>query len=110
MAAKRYLLTYVNTTGSTTTVTGKSCYVTSVVITCNNAGTGWTLRIEDIDSPPKVLIATFVLHVPSDGLPNVNVSFDEPVLMKQGINLVFSPPGTGIAVVRLSIQVTQQLT
>ena len=110
MAAKRYLLTYLDSTVvSPKTVTAKSCYVTSVVITCNNAGTGWTLRVEDIDSPPKVLIANFLLHVPSDGLPNVNVSFDEPVLMKQGINLVFS--GTaGVAIVRMSVQVTQQLT
>jgi hypothetical protein len=106
MATRKYFpihLTSANT--SPTRVTNKSCYVTSVVISCSNAGTNWVIHIQD--GGGKVLIPAFTLLVPTDGLPNVNVSFDEPQVMRDGVYILWA--GTpGVADIRLSCIVTEE--
>jgi hypothetical protein len=88
-----------------TAVTTKSCYVHSVVIVCSNAGTGWTILIQD--GTGNVLIPTLTLTVPVDGLPNVDRAFEKPVPMRQGINITTA--GTpGIADVSLACSVTEE--
>lgn len=115
MATRKYFPIHIDV-GSTpppaspTQVTSKSCYITSVVISCFNAGAGspspdWLLHIRD--GAGKILIPPFILSVPTDGLPNVNVSFDEPQVMRGGVYIVWS--GTpGIADIRISCNVTEE--
>jgi hypothetical protein len=106
MASRRYFLIHLDSGSvSPLTVTPKSSYITSVVISCVTAGTTWVLKIQDGAS--KVLIPPFLLLVPSDGLPNVNVSFDEPQAMRDGVYILWT--GTpGIADVRASCNVTEE--
>lgn len=93
------------TTSATTAVTAKSAYVNSVVITCSNAGTGWTLQIKDGDG--NVLIPLFALAVPTDGLPNVDRSFEEAQRMRNGINIITA--GTaGVVDVQIACDVTDE--
>jgi hypothetical protein len=66
-----------------------SSSVYGVVITCSNAGTTWAMSI--IDAHGKVLIPSFLLNIPVDGLPNVDRSFeDHPVTMKDGISVAWT--------------------
>jgi hypothetical protein len=81
------------TTNATTTVVTGSVVVTQIVISCHVAGTTWTLRIQDIGSTPFVLIPTMSLSVPSDGQPNVNLYFKEPIPMDGGVNIVTADGG-----------------
>ncbi len=76
------------TTSDTTTAIGETRYLTQLVIGCDNAGSSWTLSIQDKSTPAKVLIPTFTLAVPSDGNPNVLLNFKESILMSGGIDIV----------------------
>ncbi len=91
------------TTSATTTAIGETRYLKQLCIGCDDAGTSWTLRIQDKSSPAKVLIPTFTLAVPSDGNPNVLLNFQQSILMSGGIDIVTS--GTpGVVSVWLSFE------
>ena len=106
MATRQYLPIHLDSSSvSPKQVTAKACYVTSVVISCLNAGTDWLLHIRD--GAGKILIPPFTLLVPTDGLPNVNVSFDEPQVMRSGVFILWT--GTpGIADIRISANVSEE--
>jgi hypothetical protein len=108
MATRRYFQIHLDSTStSPKQVTSKSSYITSVVISCSNAGTAWLLHIQD--GVGKILIPPFTLSVPTDGLPNVNVSFDEPQVMRNGVYILWPGSSTpGVADVRISCNVTEE--
>jgi hypothetical protein len=87
MAHARYLSKHI-TSSATTTPISASCYVSSIVASCSNAGTSWTLQIQDKASTPNVLISPFTLIVPADGLPNINVAYDRPQRAVDGIDII----------------------
>jgi hypothetical protein len=64
-----------------------SSFVSQIVIACANAGTSWTLKIQDKGSPAKIWVPAFTLSVPADGLPKI-IKFDEPVFFLNGIDIV----------------------
>lgn len=80
------------TTNATTALAATSGAVKQIVIACSNAGTTWTLRIEDGDG--FVLVPTFTLTVPTDGLPKIIV-FDQPIYMSNGISAVTAGAAAG---------------
>jgi hypothetical protein len=43
------------TTAATTSVTSTTCYVSTVVISCTNAGTGFTITVRSKEGTPTVL-------------------------------------------------------
>lgn len=77
-------------TPATTTVIASSCVVFLIVIGCVNAGTAWTLKIQDKASSPNVLIPAFTLTVPTDGKVNIllNLEKDFPLPMEGGIDII----------------------
>jgi len=76
------------TTAATTTVTSTTCYISTIVVSCSNAGTSYTLRIQDKAGTPKILVPTTTLTVPSTGAPNVSLLWDEPIIMTSGIDII----------------------
>lgn len=76
------------TSAGTTTVTSATCYVSTVVISCSNAGTTYTIKIQNKEGTPKILIPQYTLTVPTNGAPNTNLLWDEPVIMTGGVDLV----------------------
>ncbi len=56
----------------TATVLSTTCYVQQITITCGVPGSGWTLKIQDKDSPVSILIPEFTLALPTDGYPNIH--------------------------------------
>jgi len=81
------------TTGTpvTTTMIATNCYVQQIVIACEDAGTAWTIRVQDKSSPnPFVLIPEFTLAIPTDGFPNVTWGGSNflPIPMTGGIDIV----------------------
>lgn len=73
----------------TTTILSTSCLVRQITISCADAGTGWTLKIQDRRSDfPFVLIPAFTLTVPTDGNPNVQLTFQDPLPMEGGIDII----------------------
>jgi len=81
------------TTGTpvTTNLIATNCYVQQIVIACEDAGTAWTLRIQDKSSPNAfVLVPDLTLTVPTTGIPVVlfgGVDFF-PIPMTSGIDIV----------------------
>ena len=75
---------------TTTTPIATSCVVFLIVVACSNAGTAWTLKIQDKATTPNVLIPAFTLAVPTDGKVNVllNLEQDFPLPMDGGIDII----------------------
>jgi hypothetical protein len=74
------------TTSATTAATAQSGRVSQIIISCDNAGTGWTIRIEDNGSPVMVLWPTTTLAVPTTG--PLKIFFDVPVRVNGGIDII----------------------
>lgn len=99
------------TTGTpvTTTLIATNCYVQQIVISCEDAGTAWTLRVQDKSSPnPFVLLPEFTLSVPPDGYTNVmwgGVNY-YPIPMTGGIDIVTrgTTPGKVLVVAHIVTQ------
>lgn len=87
MPAARYLSSHI-TTSTTTTPIHISSYVSAIVVSCSDAGTAWTLKIQDQAGTPNILIPPFTLIVPADGLPNINVNFERPQRAVGGIDII----------------------
>jgi len=87
-------------TSTTTTAIATSCVVFLIVISCPNAGTSWTLKIQDKATTPNVLIPAFTLTVPTDGKVNVllNLEQDFPLPMDGGIDIITSGTAGVVAV------------
>ncbi len=76
-------------TSATTTPIDTSTYIVQYTIACSDAGSSWTLKIQDKTSGnPFVLVPAFTLIVPTDGYPNAYMKFDEPIPMQGGIDIV----------------------
>jgi len=100
MSNKRYPAKHI-TTSDTTNMMAVSCYVNAIVVTCSDAGTSWTLKIQDQASTPKILVPPFELIVPADGLPNVNVEFKSPQRAEGGIDVVTAGGAPGAVDVQI---------
>lgn len=74
------------TSNTTTTVTGSTAYVSTIVVACSGAGTTWTLTVQNREGTPKVLVPAMTMAVPTAG--PVVIQFAEPVLMTSGIDVV----------------------
>jgi len=96
---------WINTKTTTQAVT-ESCLLLQVVIGCADAGTAWTLKIQDGSSPnPFVVVPAFTLAVPTaDGKP-IQLNFDYPLPMTGGIDIITAgtTAGTGGVTVWLII-------
>lgn len=77
-------------TSVTTNVATQSSLIFQIIIACSNAGTGWTLTIQDEATPaPFVLIPAFTLTVPTNGIPiNSLLNLQEPLLMENGMDII----------------------
>jgi hypothetical protein len=75
------------TTAGTTTVTSSTAFVSTIVISCSNGGTGFTIRIQDKGSTPKVLVQPITLSVPATGT-NLSQTVEEPLVMTGGIDII----------------------
>jgi hypothetical protein len=64
--------------------------VQQITIVCPVPGTTWTLKIQDKDTNPFVLIPTFTLALPTNGYPNVTWGGVDahPLPMTGGIDIV----------------------
>lgn len=92
-------------TSATTTVIAQSCSLRQLVISCVNAGTTWTLQIQDKAGSPNVLIPAFDLLVPVDGRPNVDIKWEEyPIPMSGGIDIITAGGSPGEVMVSMTIQ------
>ena len=67
-----------------------SCLLEQVVIACADAGTAWTLKIQDLSSPnPRVVVPPCTLAVPTDGKPVIILGREFfPLPMEGGIDIV----------------------
>lgn len=59
------------TTNGTTTLVPSSCALVQLVISCSNAGTAWTLKIQDKSGSPAIIVAPFTLAVAANGQPAI---------------------------------------
>ncbi len=78
------------TTSATTNVINTSCVVFLIVLSCSNAGTAWTLKVQDKATTPNILIPAFTLALPTDGKVNIllNLEQDFPLPMDGGIDII----------------------
>ena len=78
------------TTKGTVHAFSEKCVVFLIVVSCANAGSAWTLQIQDKASTPNILIPAFTLAVPTDGKVNVllNLEQDFPLPMDGGIDII----------------------
>lgn len=92
------------TTSTTTTALSTSCVLHQVVIACANAGTSWTMRIQDkTPTNPFIWVPDFTLAIPVDGYPNVIGKFELPIPMNGGIDIVTVGGSPGVVAVCLII-------
>jgi hypothetical protein len=78
---------WMNTKTTKHTVVG-SCLLYQIVIACADAGTAWTLAIQDLSTPnPLMVVPPCALTVPTDGKPII-IFFEKPLPMKDGIDIV----------------------
>jgi hypothetical protein len=77
------------TTSGTITAIAESVAITQVFVAVANAGTSWSLRIQDKGTPVFVLLPTTVLSAPALASWN-KVFFDDPIKMDGGIDIVTS--------------------
>src|SRR5690349_18095752 len=91
------------TGNGTVTIVGTSCAVRSIVISPQSVGTAWVLAIRDKDSPPQVLIPAFTMASPADGVPTIT-KFDDPVIMKVGIDIITSGTAAGEVDVWITVE------
>lgn len=81
---------------STTTIASQSRVLRRIIVVCSNAGTSWTLRIQDKAGSPAIALPSLTLAVPSDGKPLV-VEFEQPgILMEGGIEIVTGGTTAGV--------------
>jgi hypothetical protein len=89
------------TTSTTIAATPQSGLVSQIVIAVDNAGTTWTLRIEDNSSPVIVIFPTATLALSNSG-PLI-IKFDKPIRVTNGIDIITT--GTpGIVCVLIEFQ------
>jgi hypothetical protein len=85
---KVYVSKRINTSATVPLVNG-STYVTSVVINCSQAGTGWTLKVQDRGSPPLILLGPISLAVPLPDPPAGKFELaNDRVRMRGGVDAV----------------------
>lgn len=83
------------TTKTTTTIISASAYISTIVISCSNAGTGWTCLIQNKEATPKILIPNFTLSAATTGTP-ILLQFIEPVLMTDGVDIITDGVTAGV--------------
>ena len=68
------------------TVDDQNAWVSQIVLSVEDAGTNWQLRIEDRDTIPHILVPTFTVGRAQGLLADV-LGFAQPVFMVNGINI-----------------------
>lgn len=90
------------TSSGTIPATTLSGMVSQIVIACDNAGTTWTLRIEDNGTPVMVIWPTFTLTVPTTG--PLKVFFDKPIRVNGGIDIITAgTPGVVCVMIEMDL-------
>jgi hypothetical protein len=85
---KVYVSKRINSSATTPLVNG-STYVTSVVINCSGAGTGWTLKIQDRSSPPQILLGPISLANPLPDPPSGKFELaNDRVALRGGVDAI----------------------
>jgi hypothetical protein len=82
----------------TTTVIDTSCQLNQICIAVENAGTAWTMKIQDKATIPFVIVPTFTMIVPADPGPII-IPFDWPLYMDGGIDIITAGTTAGVAYV-----------
>ncbi len=80
---------------TTTTIVASTAYLSTLVISCSNIGTLWTIVIQNKEGTPKILIPNFILTIPTTGLPII-LQFAEPILMTDGIDIITTGSLAGV--------------
>ena len=94
------------TTSVTTNAFSQSVVLTQIVISVNNNGTAWDLRIQDRRSPnPFVLIPNVALSAPSAPSAVIN-TFPQGVYMMNGVDIVTTGPNPGEVAIWFGVQQT----
>jgi hypothetical protein len=84
-------------TNTTVTPIAVSCVLKQIVFSCSNAGTTWTLQIQDKAGKPNILIPALTLTL---GGPTI-VYFKEAIPMDAGIDIITAGAAPGVVVVWL---------
>jgi len=74
------------TTKTTTTPVSGACYLFALLYNCTNAGTAWSLTIQDKASTPLVIYTLGTLVVST--VPVVIVSLTNPMLLIGGLDII----------------------
>jgi hypothetical protein len=75
---------------ATTNVTAATAYLSSLVITTSAAGTAMSITVQNKEGTPKI-----VYTITSAVVGTVNFSFNEPILMTSGIDIVIGGTTAG---------------
>lgn len=82
---------------STITVMGSTCRLKRIVSECSNAGTTWTLKIQDRATPnPGILAAAKTQTADTGGAPTQIDFGNDGIIMENGIDVV-SAGTSGVA-------------
>lgn len=77
-----------------------SCVLKQIVYSCSNAGTTWTLQIQDKAGTPNIIVPAIALVV---GGPNIVLSpfWISPIPMDAGIDIITAGAAAGVVFVWL---------
>ena len=79
------------TTNTTTTPTAATAYISTIAICVTNAGTTWTLNIQDKGGTPKIIYTSAAVAI-----GNTYIQFPAPVLFTSGIDIVTGGTTAGV--------------
>jgi hypothetical protein len=91
------------TANATTGITAESCTIREITISPNAVGTAWTLQIQDKAGSPFILIPSFTLSVPANGMPTI-IKWDNGVRMDSGIDIVTGGTAAGAVAVWITAE------
>ena len=83
-------------------------WISQIVLTVQDSGTNWTLRIEDRDDEPHVIVPTFTVSR-APGFPADVLFFAQPLFMVKGIN-IFTTGNAGKMTLWIHTEIDEQRT
>jgi hypothetical protein len=88
----------IKTNGVTSAADG-SVMLSQLVLLCSNAGSSWSLTIQDRtpapDGGPRIIFFATTQTVRPDGTPLI-IRFEDPIVMKDGIDIVTAGTTPGV--------------
>ena len=92
------------TTSTTTTIVPQSCSIHQFLLVITNAGTGWSFKIVDQASPAFTFVAVTTLAAQNLADRRIE-TFEDPIHMKGGVNIVTASGTPGEVCVWITAQV-----